>query len=967
MELTDIEKGPRWNCSIPIGQGRTSHLHLLYWTRDGAGLHFDVINQHDGIAVEYSGTRGACRAHKHRETNIPLETQIFKLSDDDNQENEARATKWAKTSTSLTGGGGQDWRGNRIPFTGDYRGASWNAQALFTNDDEDTQAARWSYVDKLMLKHDFLTLSETHATEGSIKGKDMHNNYRTFWSNYRDKTTAGVGVAVSKDFLKNFGPIDEKSDWVTIVEGRAAKLRLRGMHGALDIITIYATSGNTQEKTEERLDLIWKVNCYIDDKNEVLTIISGDFNFVEKPDDRWNGNNPDQRRTEDKEETLAVRKGWKFKHDMVERAQEEYTYRHAGAMSRLDRVYTNHHTTDQLNHHFGCQALDWVDKKRNDNEQPRSFHRALSYEKSSQKCEEKFQTTKIQPTTLKSKKWKDYTDLKFQEKRDNCRGKGQSNPFTHLRLYKEAMTEAASMIQEQDKHEQVEDTADKLTMTMRAIKAMEEESRNTLRKIANRFTDIRQWTSYDNAIEKQLNLRRLKDLAINLAQEHLREEVQQLRKDMDEEDDDNEEGDTEEKSWVSQRKTQLTTKLKRLIPGNSAASIAAIVEVNQEGTEETITKAEEIAKALGAHWENVFKKPCTSKDLLTKWLDGLPHLKNDVEPRDEEEELELKKPKCAPKATEQRHLPRNKESWTLEAKDIMKAIRIAGGGAPGPDSIPYAAWKAASKSKVEVLLDVARSMEEGSAREDLANSGTFGEEGHDFNLGLLVCLGKKSCKEIDGKGFAFKAADTRPLSIVNTDNRILANAYRMKWEKFVRNWVSRHQQGFVRGRSILKDVLDIESAALRVGAEGKKGAILLLDFASAFPSISQEFMRDWMDRIGSHEAAVKVLKAFYDGNRCDISFKGGRYKGFPMKAGVRQGCPLSPLIFAICADLLLAKITKELPTATTRAYADDTAIVIRNIQEDLPVLETIFKEYEELTGLKLNLKKTALVPSQCGR
>ena len=50
---------------------------------------------------------------------------------------------------------------------------------------------------------------------------------------------------------------------------------------------------------------------------------------------------------------------------------------------------------------------------------------------------------------------------------------------------------------------------------------------------------------------------------------------------------------------------------------------------------------------------------------------------------------------------------------------------------------------------------------------------------------------------------------------------------------------------------------------------------------------------------------------------------------------VQQGCPLSPILFAIITDILLRKLKNTYVTATTKAFADDTVMVIDNI-DDLP-------------------------------
>ena len=49
-------------------------------------------------------------------------------------------------------------------------------------------------------------------------------------------------------------------------------------------------------------------------------------------------------------------------------------------------------------------------------------------------------------------------------------------------------------------------------------------------------------------------------------------------------------------------------------------------------------------------------------------------------------------------------------------------------------------------------------------------------------------------------------------------------------------------------------------------------------------------------------------------------------------------------------------------TATVRAYADDTAVVVQDLDTDLPVLQQVFEEYSRMSGLTLNVKKTVIIP-----
>ena len=101
------------------------------------------------------------------------------------------------------------------------------------------------------------------------------------------------------------------------------------------------------------------------------------------------------------------------------------------------------------------------------------------------------------------------------------------------------------------------------------------------------------------------------------------------------------------------------------------------------------------------------------------------------------------------------------------------------------------------------------------------------EGGHEFNAGLMACLPKAATGVTDDGEDIYAAADTRPLSIGNADNRLMCSAARLRWEKIFNDWVSQSQKGFLRGRSMLSNVLTIDHEAMRVSLQCEAGAIVL--------------------------------------------------------------------------------------------------------------------------------------------
>jgi hypothetical protein len=57
--------------------------------------------------------------------------------------------------------------------------------------------------------------------------------------------------------------------------------------------------------------------------------------------------------------------------------------------------------------------------------------------------------------------------------------------------------------------------------------------------------------------------------------------------------------------------------------------------------------------------------------------------------------------------------------------------------------------------------------------------------------------------------------------------------------------------------------------------------------------------------------SLNILKAIYDKPIANIIVNGEKLKQFPLKSGMRQGCPLSPLLFNIVLEFLARAIRQE--------------------------------------------------------
>ena len=81
-----------------------------------------------------------------------------------------------------------------------------------------------------------------------------------------------------------------------------------------------------------------------------------------------------------------------------------------------------------------------------------------------------------------------------------------------------------------------------------------------------------------------------------------------------------------------------------------------------------------------------------------------------------------------------------------------------------------------------------------------------------------------------------------------------------------------------------------------------------------------------------------------------------------LTAGIRHGCPLSPLLFVVAVDGLIRRMHRDSPDTFLRLYADDTAVVLKNTREEAPRLEHVLQELAAAANLKLNIRKCIYIP-----
>ena len=75
--------------------------------------------------------------------------------------------------------------------------------------------------------------------------------------------------------------------------------------------------------------------------------------------------------------------------------------------------------------------------------------------------------------------------------------------------------------------------------------------------------------------------------------------------------------------------------------------------------------------------------------------------------------------------------------------------------------------------------------------------------------------------------------------------------------------------------------------------------IISIDAEKAFDEIQHPFMIKTLNKLGIDGMYLNIIKSVYDKPTANIILNSEKLNAFPLRSGIRQGCPLSPLLFTI--------------------------------------------------------------------
>lgn len=149
---------------------------------------------------------------------------------------------------------------------------------------------------------------------------------------------------------------------------------------------------------------------------------------------------------------------------------------------------------------------------------------------------------------------------------------------------------------------------------------------------------------------------------------------------------------------------------------------------------------------------------------------------------------------------------------------------------------------------------------------------------------------------------------------------------------------------------------------------GGNRALLSLDANKAFDSVGWRYLWAVLSKFGFGDRFIAWVKLLYASPQATIRMLGRMSHAFALGRGMRQGCPLSPLLFAIAIELALVRASMGITglkygdlREKIMLYADDMMLFLGDTAASLAEVTTVISRFGHYSGLAINWSKSALM------
>jgi hypothetical protein len=292
------------------------------------------------------------------------------------------------------------------------------------------------------------------------------------------------------------------------------------------------------------------------------------------------------------------------------------------------------------------------------------------------------------------------------------------------------------------------------------------------------------------------------------------------------------------------------------------------------------------------------------------------------------------------------------------AEEVHVALRqMAPLKAPGPDGLSAGFfidnWSAVGEDVCKIVLNV-------------LNSGVM-------NIGMNfthIALVPKITNPV-------KVTDFRPISLCNVIYKLISKVLANRLKVWLPKIISPYQSAFIQGRLISDNIIAAYETLHTMHSKmfGKKGYMTVkLDMSKAYDRVEWSFLERVMEKMGFAGKWIHLVMMCVSSPAYLIIVNGAPVGNIIPSRGLRQGDPISPYLFLLCAESLSSMLmqadrdgflegvptSRRGPRINHLFFADDSLIFCRASLDHWNRLSVILNSYGAASGQQLNKEKTGI-------
>ena len=211
----------------------------------------------------------------------------------------------------------------------------------------------------------------------------------------------------------------------------------------------------------------------------------------------------------------------------------------------------------------------------------------------------------------------------------------------------------------------------------------------------------------------------------------------------------------------------------------------------------------------------------------------------------------------------------------------------------------------------------------------------------------------------------------RTIALISHASKVMLIIILNRLRKKVEFELSECQAGYRSNRGTIDMLFILQILIEKIRNTKEEAFITFIDYSKAFDSVIHHHLFKVLVEMGFPRHLVSLIANLYEDQKATIRWNGEHCEYFGIEKGVRQGCILSPHLFSMYTEQLMreadleeegVKISGE--KLSNLRYADDTALLADSYENMCSVLNKV-NDAGERAGLKLNAKKTKVMPINC--